>query len=123
MSSDTNTTRSGHLESSVVSQSINTTRSEQLESSLVSQSTNTTQSEQLESSVVSQSNSQRISARELHRYVWGLTILFAAVAISYPIACWRVSQSAKFRPHQSHLKSVSNSYPPVIPKRSSGDRK
>ena len=123
MSIDTNRTRSGYLESSLVSQSTNTTRSEQLESSLVVQSTNITRSEQLESSLAIQSNSQRISARELHRYVWGLTILFAVFAISYPIACWRVSQSAKFRPHQSHLKSVSNSYPSVNPKRSSGDPK
>jgi len=123
MSIDTNRTRSGHLESALVSQSTDTTRSEHLESALVSQSTNTTRSEHLESSLAIQSNSQRISARELHRYVWGLTILFAVFAISYPIACWRVSQSAKFRPHQSHLKSVSNSYPPVIPERSSGDPK
>ena len=82
MSIDTNRTRSGHLESSLVSQSNNPTRSEQLESSLVIQSTNITRSEQLESSLAIQSNSQRISARELHRYVWGLTILFAVFAKS-----------------------------------------
>lgn len=85
--------------------------------------TNSTRSEHLESSVVSQSNSQRISARELHRYVWGLTILFAVFAISYPIACWRVSQSAKFRLDRSHLKSLSDSSAPVIPDRSSGNSK
>ncbi|WP_310487028.1 hypothetical protein [Chamaesiphon sp. VAR_69_metabat_338] len=49
---------------------------------------------------------QRISARELHRYVWGLMAVFSAFAISYPIACWRVSQSEQFRPHQSHVKSL-----------------
>jgi hypothetical protein len=52
------------------------------------------------------SNSQRISARELHGYVWGLMTVFIAFAISYPIACWRVSQSEPFRTHQSHVKSV-----------------
>jgi hypothetical protein len=48
----------------------------------------------------------RISAQELHRYVWGLMGLFAAVAISFPIACWRVSQSEQFRADRSHVKSV-----------------
>jgi hypothetical protein len=48
----------------------------------------------------------RISARELHRYVWGLMAVFSAFAISYPIACWRVSQSEQFRPYRSHVKSV-----------------
>lgn len=48
----------------------------------------------------------RISARELHRYVWGLMAVFSAFAISYPIACWRVSQSEQFRPHRSHVKSI-----------------
>jgi hypothetical protein len=49
---------------------------------------------------------QRISARELHRHVWGLMAVFSAFAISYPIACWRVSQSEQFRPHRSHVKSL-----------------
>ncbi|WP_309743534.1 MULTISPECIES: hypothetical protein [unclassified Chamaesiphon] len=49
---------------------------------------------------------RRISARELHRYVWGLMAVFSAFAISYPIACWRVSQSEQFRPHRSHVKSL-----------------
>lgn len=48
----------------------------------------------------------RISAQELHRYVWGLMGLFAAVAISCPIACWRVSQSEQFRADRSHVKSL-----------------
>ncbi len=48
----------------------------------------------------------RISARELHRYVWGLMAVFSAFAISYPIACWRVSQSEQFRPYGSHVKSL-----------------
>ncbi|MCY7336539.1 MAG: hypothetical protein LH613_10070 [Chamaesiphon sp.] len=48
----------------------------------------------------------RISARELHRYVWGLMAVFSAFAISYPIACWRVSQSEQFRPYRSHVKSL-----------------
>jgi hypothetical protein len=52
------------------------------------------------------SNSQRISARELHGYVWGMMTVFTAFALSYPIACWRVSQSEPFRTHQSHVKSV-----------------
>ena len=46
----------------------------------------------------------RISARELHRYVWGLMAVLSTFAISYPIACWRVSQSEQFRPH-GHVKS------------------
>jgi hypothetical protein len=48
----------------------------------------------------------RISARELHRYVWGLMAVFSAFTISYPIACWRVSQSEQFRPYRSHVKPV-----------------
>jgi hypothetical protein len=52
------------------------------------------------------SNSQRISARELHGYVWGIMTVFIAFAVSYPIACWRVSQSEPFRTHQSHVKSM-----------------
>jgi hypothetical protein len=54
----------------------------------------------------SQSNSQRISARELHGYVWGIMIVFIAFAVSYPIACWRVSQSEQFRADRSHVKSL-----------------
>ncbi len=49
---------------------------------------------------------QRTSARELHRYVWGLMAVFSAFAISYPIACWRVSQSEQFRFDRSHVKSL-----------------
>jgi hypothetical protein len=49
---------------------------------------------------------RRISARDLHRYVWGLMAVLSAFAISYPIACWRVSQSAQFRPYGSHVKSL-----------------
>jgi hypothetical protein len=56
--------------------------------------------------LASRSNSQRISARELHGYVWGIMTVFIAFAISYPIACWRVSQSEQFRAHQSHVKSL-----------------
>jgi hypothetical protein len=48
----------------------------------------------------------RISARELHRYVWGLMAVFSAFAISCPIACWRVSQSEQFRADRSHVKSL-----------------
>jgi hypothetical protein len=58
----------------------------------------------------------RISARDLHRYVWGLMAVFSAFAISYPIACWRVSQSEQFRPHQSHVKSL-----PIPPNGSVGN--
>jgi hypothetical protein len=54
----------------------------------------------------SQSNSQRISARELHGYVWGIMTVSIAFAISSPIACWRVSQSEQFRTDRSHVKSV-----------------
>jgi hypothetical protein len=49
---------------------------------------------------------QRISARDLHRYVWGLMAVFSAFAISFPIALWRVSQSDRFRPYGSHVKSL-----------------
>ncbi|AFY92657.1 hypothetical protein [Chamaesiphon minutus] len=48
----------------------------------------------------------RMSARELHRYVWGLMAVFGAFALSYPIACWRVSQSEQFRPYGSHVKDL-----------------
>jgi hypothetical protein len=53
---------------------------------------------------------RRISARELHKYVWGLMAIFTAFALTYPIACWRVSQSEKFRPYQSHVKPMTASY-------------
>lgn len=39
----------------------------------------------------------------LHRYVLGLAGILVLFAGSYPIACWRVSQSEKFA--GSHLKS------------------
>jgi hypothetical protein len=32
--------------------------------------------------------------------------VFIAFAVSYPIACWRVSQSEQFRADRSHVKSL-----------------
>jgi hypothetical protein len=48
----------------------------------------------------------RISARELHKYVVGLVGTFMLCLFTYPIAIHRVSQQEKFAPYRSHLKSL-----------------
>jgi hypothetical protein len=53
---------------------------------------------------------RRITARELHKYVWGMVGVFLLAGVTFPIAMWRVSQSEKFSPYQSHLKPVDWSY-------------
>jgi hypothetical protein len=57
----------------------------------------------------------RISARELHKYVWGLVGVLLLAIVTYPIAMNRVSQTEKFAPYQSHLKSLTLEYKPVEP--------
>jgi hypothetical protein len=70
---------------------------------------------QLSSELFDFPKEERISKEELHKYVWGLMMIFAAFVITYPIACWRVSQSEKFRPYQAHIKPVTESYTPIDP--------
>ncbi len=65
---------------------------------------------------VNSSTSVRISARELHKYVLGLIGIFMLVVITYPIAMSRVAQKEKFAPYNSHLKSLTLEYKPVVPK-------
>jgi hypothetical protein len=57
----------------------------------------------------------RISAQELHKYVIGLTAVFAAFVITVPIAVIRVTQSKKLAPYNFHLKSLTLEYKPVKP--------
>ncbi|WP_310489337.1 hypothetical protein [Chamaesiphon sp. VAR_69_metabat_338] len=57
----------------------------------------------------------RISARELHKYVWGLVGVLLLAIVTYPIAMSRVSQKENFAPYQSHLKSLTLEYKPVAP--------
>jgi hypothetical protein len=52
----------------------------------------------------------RISARELHKYVMGLVGIFALCIITYPIAIYRVTQQEKFAASRSHLKSLTADY-------------
>jgi hypothetical protein len=61
-------------------------------------------------------SSTRISAQELHKYVWGLIGMLMLFIITYPIAMSRVSQKEKFAPYQSHLKSLTPEYQPIEPK-------
>ena len=56
----------------------------------------------------------RISAQELHKYVVGLIGVFALVVITYPIAMTRVAHQKKFAPYNSHLKSLTLEYKPIL---------
>jgi hypothetical protein len=59
----------------------------------------------------------RISARELHKYVWCLFSVLMLAIVTYPIAMNRVSQKEQFAPYQSYLKSLTLEYKPVAPDR------
>jgi hypothetical protein len=61
-------------------------------------------------------SANRISAKEIHKYVVGLIGVFIIFLITYPIAMSRVSQKAKFAPYRSHLKSLTPEYLPIEPK-------
>jgi hypothetical protein len=52
----------------------------------------------------------RISARELHKYVVGLVGMFMLCLVTYPIAIYRVTQQEKFASSRSHLKSLTADY-------------
>jgi hypothetical protein len=45
-----------------------------------------------------------LPARKMHKIVFAFMGLFAAIAVTYPIAMWRVSQMDKFRGF--HVKSL-----------------
>lgn len=57
----------------------------------------------------------RISARELHKYVMGLIAIFMLFIITYPIAIHRVAQKQKFTAYKSHLKSLTAQYKSIEP--------
>jgi WD40 repeat protein len=57
----------------------------------------------------------RISARELHKYVVGLVGIFGLFAIGYPVAMNRVTQNTKFAAHKYHLKSLTPEYKSIEP--------
>jgi hypothetical protein len=61
----------------------------------------------------------RIPAQELHKYVLGLVGVFLLMVITYPIAMNRVSQTKKFAPYKSHLKSLTLKYQPSEPNQGS----
>ncbi|MEJ1935678.1 hypothetical protein WDZ92_36260 [Nostoc sp. NIES-2111] len=44
------------------------------------------------------------SSRKMHKYVWMLVGVFSLMAVSYPVAMFRVSQKEKF--HGFHVKSL-----------------
>lgn len=50
------------------------------------------------------SSSQPLPARKMHKIVFAFMGLFTAIAVTYPIAMWRVSQMDKFRGF--HVKSL-----------------
>jgi hypothetical protein len=52
----------------------------------------------------------RISARELHKYVMGLVGILTLCVVTYPIAIYRVTQYEKFGSSRSHLRSLSQDY-------------
>ncbi len=44
------------------------------------------------------------SSKQLHKYVWMLVGVFSLMAVSYPVAMFRVSHKEKF--HGFHVKSL-----------------
>ncbi|BCL37332.1 hypothetical protein [Nostoc sp. MS1] len=44
------------------------------------------------------------SSRQMHKYVWMLVGVFSLMAVSYPVAMFRVSQKEKFQGF--HVKSL-----------------
>ncbi|WP_019499702.1 hypothetical protein [Pseudanabaena sp. PCC 6802] len=52
------------------------------------------------------SSLQPLPARKMHKIVFAFMGLFTAIAVTYPIAMWRVSQMDKFRGF--HVKSLSD---------------
>jgi K+-transporting ATPase A subunit len=50
--------------------------------------------------------SNMITARELHKYVLVLLVIPLLFAITFPIACMRVSKDKKFANFQFHVKSL-----------------
>ena len=49
---------------------------------------------------------KRISAKELHTYIWILVGVFTLVAATFPTALIRVSKDKKFAAYNFHLKSL-----------------
>lgn len=49
---------------------------------------------------------KRISAKELHQYIWILIGVFTLVAATFPTALIRVSKDKKFAAYNFHLKSL-----------------
>ncbi|HEY9832035.1 MAG TPA: hypothetical protein V6D26_15730 [Stenomitos sp.] len=49
---------------------------------------------------------KRISAKELHTYIWILIGVFTLVAATFPTALMRVSKDKKFAAYNFHLKSL-----------------
>ncbi|HEY9613927.1 hypothetical protein [Allocoleopsis sp.] len=49
---------------------------------------------------------KRISAKELHQYIWILIGVFTLVAATFPTALMRVSKDKKFAAYNFHLKSL-----------------
>lgn len=49
---------------------------------------------------------KRISAKELHYYIWILIGVFTLVAATFPTALMRVSKDKKFAAYNFHLKSL-----------------
>ncbi len=49
---------------------------------------------------------QRVSGRELHTYIWILVGVFTLVAATFPTALIRVSKDKKFATYNFHLKSL-----------------
>jgi hypothetical protein len=50
------------------------------------------------------SSAQPLPAHKMHKIVFAFIGLFVAIAVTYPIAMWRVSQMDKFRGF--HVKSL-----------------
>ena len=49
---------------------------------------------------------KRISARDLHKYIWVLIGVFTLIAATFPTALMRVSKDKKFAAYNFHVKSL-----------------
>jgi hypothetical protein len=54
-----------------------------------------------------------LAPQKLHKIVFSLLGVFTLMALSYPVAMFRVSQMDKFQPYNFHVKSLTPDYKQV----------
>jgi hypothetical protein len=62
-------------------------------------------------SVSDEPHAKPIPAQEMHKIVFTLVGVFTLIAVTYPIAMFRVSDTEKFRDY--HVKSLTLEYTPA----------